>query len=98
MPVRAVEPLLHKRRFGLAHFHLRNIAAKFDSGGGDGGLELFGFRFDIRLVFIGPDPNEFVLRSIHPGTDYRYAVFLCIGMMSSLKCSRKLSISPLLIV
>src|SRR5436190_23273698 len=76
LPLIAVEPLLCKRRFGLAHFHLRNVGSKFDSGGRDRGLELFALRFELRLIFVGPDPNKFVLWPIHPGADDGYANLL----------------------
>ena len=63
------DPLLRKRRFDFAHFHLRNFAAKLDSAGRDRGLELFGLRFELRFIFVGPDPNKFVLWPIHQGAD-----------------------------
>jgi hypothetical protein len=89
---------LRKRRFGLAHFHLRDVAAKLDSGGGDRGLELFVLRFHIRFIFVRTDPDEFILRTVHPGADdgdldlfvQHYDVFF--------EVLQKLSISPLLIV
>src|SRR5215204_2990004 len=76
LPLTASEPLLCKRRFRIAHFHLRNVAAELDSGGRDGGLELFVLRFHLRLVFVGPDPNKFVLWPIHPGADNGYTDLL----------------------
>lgn len=65
--VSAVEPLLPKRRFGFAHFHLRDVAS--DSGGGYRGLELFVLRFHLRFVFVRPDPDKFILRPVDPGAD-----------------------------
>ena len=58
------------------HVHLRTVAAQFDSGGRDRGLKLFGLRFELRLVFVGPDPNKLVLWPIHPGADDGYADLL----------------------
>ena len=63
----AVRSILRKRRFGLPPFHLRKVASKFDSGGRDRGLELFVLGFELCLIFVGPDPNKFVLRLTHPG-------------------------------
>src|ERR1044071_9790967 len=66
-------PALRERRFGFAHFHLGDVAAELESGGRDRGLELFGLRFHLGFVSVGPDPDEFVLRPIHPGADDGYA-------------------------
>ena len=61
-PVIGVDPL-PKRRFGLTHFHLRNVVAEFDSGGCDRGLKLFVLRFHRGFIFVRPDADEFVLGS-----------------------------------
>jgi hypothetical protein len=57
-------PRLSKRRLNLAHFHLGDVAAELDSGCGHRRLKLFVLRFEIRLIFVTPDPDKFVLRAM----------------------------------
>jgi len=80
MPRPPLHPLLRERRFGLTHFHLRDVTAEFDSGGRDRGLKLCGLGFHIRFIFVRPDPDEFVLRPVHPGTDDGTPIFSCNRM------------------
>jgi hypothetical protein len=69
----SANPLLRKRRFDFAHFHLRNVASEFDTGGRDRGLQLFCLCFELRFIFVGPDPNKLILWPIHPGADDGHA-------------------------
>ena len=51
VPATAVDRLC-ANAFHLRHFDLCDSFAGFDAG--DGGLHLFGLRFNLRFVFVGP--------------------------------------------
>jgi hypothetical protein len=55
---------------------LATLPPSLTQGGRDRGLKLFALRFELRFIFVGPDPNKFVLWPIHPGADDGYADLL----------------------